>query len=100
MPNERAGEYLSETGLWFRLMLVWITFPPMLLLTFGQPVLLVVVYAALGAFFMPFMAFTLLWLLNWRVDREYRNGWLSNALLVAAILLFVVVGVQEVAGAL
>ncbi|QYJ16524.1 Divalent metal cation transporter MntH [Rubrobacter xylanophilus DSM 9941] len=101
VPDERAEEYLSETGLWFRLMLVWITFPPMLLLSFGQPVLLVVIYAALGAFFMPFMAFTLLWLLNSRrVPPEYRNGWLSNLLLAAAILLFVVVGVQEVAGAL
>jgi hypothetical protein len=32
-------------------MLVWISFPSMLLLFFGEPVLLIIVYAALGALF-------------------------------------------------
>jgi hypothetical protein len=36
----------------------------MILLAFGEPVLLVIVYASLGALFLPFLAITLLILLN------------------------------------
>jgi Mn2+/Fe2+ NRAMP family transporter len=73
----------------------------MLLLFFGEPVLLIIVYAALGALFLPFLAITLLWLLNSsRVAPEHRNGIVSNIILVASVLLFVVLGVQEILGAL
>jgi hypothetical protein len=44
-------EYLSEKSIYFRAMLVWISFPSMLLLFFGEPVLLIIAYAALGALF-------------------------------------------------
>ncbi len=91
--------YLSEKGPFFRAFLVWITFPPMVLLFFGQPVLLVIVYAALGALFLPFLAITLLWLLNSdRVNREYRNKIFSNAGMAAALLLFVALAVNEIVG--
>ena len=77
--------------------MVWITFPPMVLLIFGRPITLVIVYASLGALFFPFLALTLLYLLNSRrVDPEYRNRTLTNVVLVAAVLLFIVAGVQEV----
>jgi Mn2+/Fe2+ NRAMP family transporter len=100
VPEERAEEYLSEKSVYFRGMLVWITFPPMLLLFFQQPVLLIIVYAALGALFLPFLAITLLWLLNSRrVAPEHRNGIVSNIILVASVLLFVFLGIQEVLGA-
>ncbi len=91
--------YLSEKGPFFRVFLLWITFPPMVLLFFGQPVLLVIVYAALGAFFLPFLSITLLWLLNSdRVSREYRNKTFSNAGMAAALLLFVALAVNELIG--
>jgi hypothetical protein len=48
----------------------------------ANPVQLVLVYGVLGALFMPFLAATLLWLLNWRVDRQHRNGWASNVMLI------------------
>jgi len=51
VPDEEAEEYISEKSIYFRGFLAWITFPPMVLLTFGQPVLLVIVYASLGALF-------------------------------------------------
>jgi hypothetical protein len=54
----------------------------------ANPVQLVLVYGVLGALFMPFLAATLLWLLNWRVDRQHRNGWASNAMLIVSLLLF------------
>lgn len=93
-------EYLSEKGVWFRAMLVWLTFPPMILLTFDEPVLLVIIYASLGALFMPFLAITLVWLLNRRVTPEYRSGILSNLILIACVLLFAVLAVQEIRGAI
>lgn len=99
VPDERAEEYLSEKSIYFRAMLVWISFPSMLLLFFGEPVLLIIVYAAMGALFLPFLAITLLWLMNSsRVAPEHRNGIVANIVLVVSVLLFVFLGVQEVMG--
>ena len=80
----------------FRAFLVWLTFPPMGLLFFGQPFLLVIIYGVVGAFFMPFLAVTLLLLLNSkRIPSEWRNGWVSNGLLVVSALLFLVLCIQQ-----
>jgi Mn2+/Fe2+ NRAMP family transporter len=100
VPEEEGEEYLSETGFFFRVFLVWITFPPLVLLTFDEPVAIVIIYASLGAVFMPFLAITLLWLLNLRVPREFRSGWLSNLILGVSLLIFLYVGAQEIIGAL
>lgn len=100
VPEDEGEEYLSEKGVFFRGFLVWITFPPLLLLTFDEPVAIVIIYASLGALFMPFLAVTLLWLLNRRVPREYRSGLLSNLILGAALLLFIYVATQEIIGTL
>ncbi|MFG3306585.1 Nramp family divalent metal transporter [Streptomyces wuyuanensis] len=81
----------------FRAYLLWLTFPPIALLFLDQPFGLVIVYGVIGAFFMPFLALTLVWLLNSsRTPREWRNGLLSNAMLGVAGLLFVVLCVQQV----
>ncbi|MGP3985367.1 Nramp family divalent metal transporter [Streptomyces sp. 3N207] len=87
----------QERSMPFRAYLLWLTFPPMALLWLDQPFALVVAYGVLGAFFMPFLAATLLWLLNSeRTPREWRNGWLSNVLLAASCVLFFVLCVQQV----
>ena len=79
--------------------MLWLTFPPMVLVFLGQPFVIVVVYGAIGAFFMPFLALTLVWLLNSsRTPEQWRNGWLSNTLLVAAAALFVVLCVDQLVG--
>ena len=66
-------------------------------LFFGQPVYLVIIYAALGALFLPFLSITLLWLLNsGRVDREFRNKIFSNAGMAVSLLLFAVLAVQQI----
>ncbi|MFD7900208.1 Nramp family divalent metal transporter [Streptomyces sp. NPDC059743] len=86
-----------ERSFWFRVYLLWLTFPPISLLFLDEPFGLVVVYGVLGAFFMPFLALTLVWLLNSsRTPREWRNGVLSNVMLAAAGLLFVVLCVQQI----
>lgn len=82
----------------FRLYLLWLTFPPMVLLFQGQPFRLVILYGVLGAAFLPFLALTLIWLLNSaRTPAEWRNGGLSNGMLAAAGLLFLVLCVKQVA---
>jgi len=87
----------GERSTAFRAYALWLTFPPMVLLFLDRPFGLVIAYGALGAFFMPFLAFTLLWLLNSsRVPRRWRNGIVSNALLASAAALFVVLCVIEV----
>ena len=99
VPEDQAEKYLSEKSPYFRAFLVWCTFPPMLLFAFGEPVLLVIIYAALGALLLPFMAITLIWLLNSaRVERPYRNKILSNAIMGIGILLFLAIAVNEIIG--
>ena len=94
---EEVAAGKRERSLPFRLYLLWLTFPPIALLFLDQPFGLVVAYGVLGAFFMPYLAITLLWLLNSsRTPAQWRNGILSNVLLTAGGLLFVVLCVQQV----
>ncbi|WP_367124255.1 Nramp family divalent metal transporter [Streptomyces phytohabitans] len=87
----------QERSLAFRGYLLWLTVPPMALLWLDQPFGLVIAYGVLGAFFMPFLAVTLLWLLNTsRTPPEWRNGLLSNGMLGASAVLFLVLCVQQV----
>lgn len=80
----------------YRLYLAWLTFPPMLIFFFGKPVELIILYGALGALFMPFLAISLVVLLNSkRVEAEYRNKWLANAVLIGSVLMFVFLGIHE-----
>ncbi|GAA1913651.1 Nramp family divalent metal transporter [Nocardioides lentus] len=119
-PDTRTG------GKYFRYYLLWLTFPPMLLLLLGRPVGLILAYGVLGAFFMPFLAVTLLILLNRRgagkaadaalndpdptlapqvdqraatsgvVPEQWRNGWLSNSLMTLCAFIFLALMVNEV----
>ncbi|MEU2760029.1 Nramp family divalent metal transporter [Streptomyces sp. NPDC007094] len=98
--EEHAGPAVADRqqrSLPFRAYLLWLTFPPMALLWLDRPFGLVIAYGVLGAFFMPFLALTLIWLLNSsRTPREWRNGWVSNGMLALSGLLFVVLCVQQV----
>ena len=105
-PTEGSGEAVvgstyeageAERSVPFRFYLVWLTIPPMILLTLGQPFALTLVYGVLGAAFMPFLGISLLLLLNSkRIAPEGRSGWLSNFMLTAASALFVVLMVTEI----
>ncbi|MFF1379564.1 Nramp family divalent metal transporter [Streptomyces sp. NPDC058308] len=86
-----------EKSVPFRAYLLWLTFPPMILLFEGQPFRLIILYGVLGAAFMPFLALTLVWLLNSsRTPGEWRNGWLSNGMLAVAGLLFLVLCIKQI----
>ena len=89
--DARAG------GKWYKAYILWLTFPPMAMLFLGKPVWLILAYGVLGAFFMPFLAVTLLWLLNTdRTPAEWRNKLHSNVLMAIIALAFVALCVNEV----
>ncbi|CCE75986.1 Nramp family divalent metal transporter [Clavibacter nebraskensis] len=91
-PRRRLG------GSYYRAFIVWLTIPPIGLLFLDQPIGLIIAYGVLGALFMPFLAITLLVLLNTdRTPRAWRNRPLSNTVMGLSALLFVVLGVQQLA---
>jgi Mn2+/Fe2+ NRAMP family transporter len=99
--REARGDELAsgrrESSWAFRAYLLWLTFPPMILLFQDEPFRLIIIYGVLGAAFMPFLALTLMWLLNSsRTPREWRNGNLSNGMLTVAGLLFLVLCVKQI----
>lgn len=87
---------LSKTKA-YRFFVLWLTFPPMLLHFIGKPVGLIIAYGALGSIFMPFLAITLLYLLNKKqyVGTIDRKQWLSNIGLGISVLLFVILAINE-----
>ncbi|MFD5625762.1 Nramp family divalent metal transporter [Streptomyces sp. NPDC127072] len=95
--GEEVAAGTREKSWPFRGYLLWLTFPPIVLLFQGQPFRLVILYGVLGAAFLPFLALTLIWLLNSaRTPREWRNGLLSNSMLAIAGLLFLVLCVKQI----
>ncbi|CAM5421906.1 Divalent metal cation transporter OS=Streptomyces alboniger OX=132473 GN=CP975_22420 PE=4 SV=1 [Streptomyces alboniger] len=97
LSGEEVASGAREKSVPFRAYLLWLTFPPMILLFQGQPFRLIIIYGVLGAAFMPFLALTLVWLLNSsRTPREWRNGPLSNGMLAIAGLLFLVLCVKQI----
>jgi Mn2+/Fe2+ NRAMP family transporter len=97
VKGEEVASGERERSWPFRAYLLWLTFPPIVLLFQGQPFRLIILYGVLGAAFLPFLAATLVWLLNSsRTPREWRNGMVSNAMLVIAGLLFLVLCVKQI----
>ena len=84
-------------GRYYKWYLVWLTFPPMILLFMNKPVAIVLLYGVLGALFMPFLGLTLLLLLNTKATpKEWRNGWFANLMMAVISLAFVAICVNEI----
>lgn len=80
--------------------LAYLAFPPLVLLWFKQPVAVVVTFSIVGAFFMPFLSATLLYLNNRRAwVGALANGWRGNVALAVCLAVFAVVCGSEVAAA-
>lgn len=99
-PTDTVESYEKKAGegsVAYRAYVLWLTFPPMALLFLDQPFQLTVIYGVLGALFMPFLAGTLLVMLNTsRVPRDGRSSWLSNALLGICLAMFAYLAYTEV----
>ena len=81
----------------YRGYLLYLAFPPMLLLLLDRPVMIIVAYAVLGALFMPFLAGTLL-IMNRKKEwvGELVSGRLTTALLWTSLGLFVYLAALEI----
>lgn len=89
-PDTRVG------GKYFKFYVLWLTFPPMILFLLDRPIGLILAYGVLGSLFMPFLALTLLGLLNGkRVPKEWRNRIHTNIALGITAALFVALGASE-----
>jgi len=94
-PSTRVG------GKYFKFYLIWLTFPPMVLLLLEQPIGLILAYGVLGSLFMPFLAVTLLGLLNGRrIPKEWANKPHTNIALGITAALFLALGVNQLWGAI
>ncbi|MCP4550768.1 MAG: divalent metal cation transporter [Bacteroidetes bacterium] len=78
-----------STNKFYKFYLAYLAILPIILLFARKPVWIVIIYAIAGAFFMPFLAITLLYL-NSRVKwlKEYRNSLITKILLVFSLLIF------------
>ncbi|MGP4080477.1 Nramp family divalent metal transporter [Pseudalkalibacillus sp. R45] len=91
-----TNDSITEKDPAYRAYLIWITFPPMFLLLFEQPVAIVLMYGVLGSIFMPVLAAVLLYLLNSeQVSSIYQNSKVSNIIFGLIILLYVYLGGSE-----
>jgi len=100
-PEVRQG-LTKVTSTPYRLALVFVTLAPLPFAFTSRPIAIIVGYTIVGSLFVPFLAATLLYLNNrvaWSEDVPH-NGWMTNLLLAGILLLFVVVGGQEVMNAL
>ncbi|WP_226344345.1 Nramp family divalent metal transporter [Agilicoccus flavus] len=85
-------------GRFYKWYILWLTFPPMTMMFLGRPGALILAYGVLGAFFMPFLAITLLWLLNTdRVPAAWRNKPATNVVLALVTLAFAALAISELA---
>ncbi|MDE2845410.1 MAG: Nramp family divalent metal transporter [Gemmatimonadota bacterium] len=98
--EDRAAMVRTDSR-YYRGFLLFLTFPTMVLLLFDRPVSIVIIYTVVGAFFMPFLAGTLLYM-NSKRDwvGNLKTGWLLNVLLVLALVLFLYLGVIQLIDAL
>ena len=88
---------VSTASPYYRGYLLFTAIVPMALLVVDRPVWVIIAYSVAGAFFMPFLAGTLLYLNNRRQwVAKLRNGWAMNGLLIAALLIFGYLCVNEI----
>ncbi len=98
MSPEARREVVKVTSTPYRLALAFISLVPIPFAFTGQPIQIVIIYTIVSSLFVPFVAATLLYLNNrvaW-TEPVPKNSWITNLLLVAILVLFAIVGAQEV----
>ena len=98
MSPEARQDVVKVTSTPYRLALAFITLVPLPFAFTGQPIQVVIIYTIVSSLFVPFVAATLLYLNN-RVEWPEavpRNSLITNLLLIGILVLFAIVGFQEV----
>jgi len=99
MSPQAREQVVQVTSTPYRLALAFITLVPLPFAFTGQPIQVVIIYTIVSSLFVPFVAATLLYLNNrvkW-TEPVPHNSMITNLLLVAILVLFAIVGYQEVA---
>jgi Mn2+/Fe2+ NRAMP family transporter len=99
LAPEQRDAAVKVTSTPYRLALAFITLVPIPFAFTGQPIQVVIIYTIVSSLFVPFVAATLLYLNNrvkW-TEAVPHNSMITNLLLVAILVLFAIVGYQEVA---
>ena len=97
-PVDQRRAMTQGTSTPYRVALAFITLVPLPFAFVGRPIAIIVIYTIVGSMFVPFLAATLLYLNNrvpWPTAVP-RNHWTTNVILVAILVLFVMLGAQEV----
>jgi len=88
----RAADRIVNTKSWYyRGYMLFNVFPPMLLLLLEKPILLIMSFSVLGAFFMPFLALMLLIIGNDSVLGELKNRIHHNVVLILVLVVMSIV---------
>jgi Mn2+/Fe2+ NRAMP family transporter len=88
---------VDTRGWAYRGFLLYLALPPMALLFLGRPIWVIKIYTLTGGLFMPLLAATLLWLNSRRrLVGDLKNGALSTAALVLALLLFALIAGRQI----
>ena len=98
LPVEERRELVRVTSTPYRLGLGFISLVPIPFAFTGQPIQVVIIYTIVSSLFVPFVAATLLYLnnrVNW-TSPVPKNSLTTNLLLVTILVLFAIVGAQEV----
>jgi Mn2+/Fe2+ NRAMP family transporter len=87
--EDKSNPLNETTSKYYRYFLAFLAFPPMCLLFLDKPVWIIIIYSVAGAFFMPFLAATLLFLNN-KMDwiRTSKNSKAINIILICTLILF------------
>ncbi len=99
LPADGRRDIVKVTSTPYRLGLAFISLVPIPFAFTGQPIQVVITYTIVSSLFVPFVAATLLYLNN-RVPWDGavpKNSLVTNLLLVGILVLFAIVGAQEVA---
>ncbi|TLS43684.1 divalent metal cation transporter [Streptomyces montanus] len=96
IPETDATPHMAQSSRPFRAFLAYCAVAAVAVTFLGQPVALVLTYAAVGSLILPVLSGTLLVLLNRRgIEPLYRNKIMSNVLLSGAFVLFGVLAVVQ-----
>ena len=94
--REKLKQSQLAQSKYYKYYVLYLAIPPILLLFVGKPVWIIILYAVAGAFFMPFLAMTLLYLnsrFHWL--KEYKNSLITNIILAMSLIIFAYLMLNE-----
>ena len=97
-PREQRERLTDVKSQPYRMALLFITLAPIPFAFLDQPLFMIRTFTIIGSLFIPFLAATLLYLNNVRIPSGSgvpRNSVLTNSVLIAALVLFAIVGAGE-----